>query len=78
MGKYQVRNKNRYIEGFVHGMVIGCLYLPNGNPAPGPKFDYKLSWFTRLSAPWEKTVVIWTSGDAGRGLQRDPDRTGYL
>jgi exodeoxyribonuclease-3 len=39
---------SRYIEGFVYGMVIGCLYLPNGNPAPGPKFDYKLSWFKRL------------------------------
>jgi exodeoxyribonuclease-3 len=38
----------RYIEGFVYGMVIGCLYLPNGNPAPGPKFEYKLEWFKRL------------------------------
>ena len=28
--------------------MIGCLYLPNGNPAPGPKFDYKLAWFERL------------------------------
>jgi exodeoxyribonuclease-3 len=32
----------------VNGIQIGCLYLPNGNPAPGPKFDYKLSWFERL------------------------------
>jgi exodeoxyribonuclease-3 len=39
---------SRYIEGFVFGMVIGCLYLPNGNPAPGPKFDYKLAWCARL------------------------------
>ena len=31
-------------------MIIGCLYLPNGNPAPGPKFDYKLRWFERLTA----------------------------
>ena len=30
-------------------MRVGCLYLPNGNPAPGPKFDYKLRWFTRLT-----------------------------
>jgi exodeoxyribonuclease-3 len=30
------------------GLVVGCLYLPNGNPAPGPKFDYKLGWFKRL------------------------------
>ncbi|CUX71498.1 exodeoxyribonuclease III (EXOIII) (AP endonuclease VI), xthA (fragment) [Agrobacterium sp. NCPPB 925] len=29
-------------------MIVGCLYLPNGNPAPGPKFDYKLRWFERL------------------------------
>jgi exodeoxyribonuclease-3 len=32
----------------VGGLTIGCLYLPNGNPAPGPKFDYKLAWFERL------------------------------
>src|SRR5947199_101862 len=32
----------------VNGLLIGCLYLPNGNPAPGPKFDYKLRWFDRL------------------------------
>jgi exodeoxyribonuclease-3 len=41
---------SRYIEATVGGLVIGCLYLPNGNPAPGPKFDYKLSWFKRLTA----------------------------
>lgn len=39
---------SRYIEGEVNGIVVGCLYLPNGNPAPGPKFDYKLRWFERL------------------------------
>jgi exodeoxyribonuclease-3 len=39
---------SRYLEGEVGGIVIGCLYLPNGNPAPGPKFDYKLRWFGRL------------------------------
>ena len=38
----------RYIEAAVNGILIGCLYLPNGNPAPGPKFDYKLRWFERL------------------------------
>ena len=32
------------------GVTVGCLYLPNGNPAPGPKFDYKLKWFERLNA----------------------------
>ncbi len=36
---------SRYIEALVNGVLIGCLYLPNGNPAPGPKFDYKLAWF---------------------------------
>lgn len=39
---------SRYIEAVVSGVVIGCLYLPNGNPCPGPKFDYKLRWFERL------------------------------
>jgi exodeoxyribonuclease-3 len=39
---------SRYIEAAVNGILIGCLYLPNGNPAPGPKFDYKLRWFNRL------------------------------
>jgi exodeoxyribonuclease III len=41
---------SRYIEAEVNGMIVGCLYLPNGNPAPGPKFDYKLRWFDRLTA----------------------------
>ena len=39
-----------YIEAVVAGVTVGCLYLPNGNPAPGPKFDYKLKWFDRLHA----------------------------
>ncbi|MCX2474781.1 exodeoxyribonuclease III [Pedobacter sp. MC2016-05] len=39
---------SRYIEAMINGVVVGCLYLPNGNPAPGPKFDYKLAWFERL------------------------------
>jgi exodeoxyribonuclease-3 len=39
---------SRYIEAAVDGVVIACLYLPNGNPQPGPKFDYKLAWFDRL------------------------------
>ena len=41
---------SRYIEAEVDGVLIGCLYLPNGNPAPGPKFDYKLRWFQRLTS----------------------------
>jgi exodeoxyribonuclease-3 len=40
---------SRYIEATVGEIVVGCLYLPNGNPLPGPKFDYKLSWFERLT-----------------------------
>ncbi|WP_353718437.1 exodeoxyribonuclease III [Dyadobacter sp. 676] len=39
---------SRYIEAEIAGLTIGGLYLPNGNPAPGPKFDYKLRWFDRL------------------------------
>lgn len=49
---------SRYIEAEVNGLIVGCLYLPNGNPAPGPKFDYKLRWFDRL-------------GNYGRQLLRD-------
>lgn len=40
--------QSRYIEAAVDGIVVCCLYLPNGNPQPGPKFDYKLAWFERL------------------------------
>ncbi|HEV7381509.1 MAG TPA: exodeoxyribonuclease III [Dyadobacter sp.] len=40
--------QSRYIEAIVDQMLICCLYLPNGNPAPGEKFDYKLNWFKRL------------------------------
>jgi exodeoxyribonuclease III len=41
-------DQSRYLEAAVHGIIVGCLYLPNGNPQPGPKFDYKLAWFERL------------------------------
>jgi exodeoxyribonuclease-3 len=41
---------SRYIEAKVRGILVGCLYLPNGNPAPGPKFEYKLRWLNRLLA----------------------------
>jgi exodeoxyribonuclease III len=40
--------QSRYLEAAVDGMLIACIYLPNGNPQPGPKFDYKLAWFERL------------------------------
>lgn len=39
---------SRYIEAAVGDVVVACLYLPNGNPAPGPRFDYKLRWLDRL------------------------------
>ncbi len=39
---------SRYIEAAIKGIVVGCLYLPNGNPRPGPKYDYKLRWIERL------------------------------
>jgi exodeoxyribonuclease-3 len=40
--------QSRYIEAAVNGILIASLYLPNGNPQPGPKFEYKLAWFDRL------------------------------
>jgi len=51
---------SRYIEAKVHGITIGCLYLPNGNPAPGPKFDYKLKWFERLT---NHAATLFASGE---------------
>jgi exodeoxyribonuclease-3 len=50
---------SRYIEAEIDGMIVGCLYLPNGNPAPGPKFDYKLGWFKRLT---QHAAELLTSG----------------
>jgi exodeoxyribonuclease-3 len=41
---------SRYIEAEINELIVGCLYLPNGNPAPGPKLDYKLRWFDRLQS----------------------------
>lgn len=42
--------QSRYLEAAVNGLLVGCLYAPNGNPQPGPKFDYKLAWLDRLLA----------------------------
>ncbi|MBS0480497.1 MAG: exodeoxyribonuclease III [Proteobacteria bacterium] len=39
---------SRYVEAAVNGVIVASLYLPNGNPRPGPKFDYKMRWFERL------------------------------
>ncbi|MFL6722992.1 MAG: exodeoxyribonuclease III [Sphingomicrobium sp.] len=41
---------SRYIEAAISGAIVGCLYLPNGNPRPGPKFDYKMRWIERFEA----------------------------
>lgn len=43
-------DQSRYIEAEVGGLIVASIYLPNGNPQPGPKFDYKLRWFDRLRA----------------------------
>jgi exodeoxyribonuclease-3 len=46
----------RYIEAAAQGILVGCIYLPNGNPQPSPKFDYKLAWFKRLQAHAQKLL----------------------
>lgn len=50
--------QSRYIEAMINGILICCLYLPNGNPAPGPKFDYKLAWLDRLTVKAKKLVKL--------------------
>jgi exodeoxyribonuclease-3 len=42
--------QSRYIEAAVKGVIVSSVYAPNGNPQPGPKFNYKLAWFNRLAA----------------------------
>jgi exodeoxyribonuclease-3 len=42
--------QSRYLEAAVNGVLVGCLYAPNGNPKPGPKFEYKLQWLARFEA----------------------------
>jgi exodeoxyribonuclease-3 len=49
----------RYLEAAIEGVVIACLYLPNGNPIKGPKFTYKLAWFESLIA---HAQTLWDSG----------------
>ncbi|TNE60253.1 MAG: exodeoxyribonuclease III [Sphingomonadales bacterium] len=57
----------RYLEADVGGVRIVCIYLPNGNPVPGPKFDYKLAWMERLRARmqaiWAEEVPAAVLGD---------------
>jgi len=43
-------SQSRYIEAAINGVIVGCLYLPNGNPRPGPRFDYKMRWIERFEA----------------------------
>ena len=49
--------QSRYLEAKIGELIIGCLYLPNGNPYPGPKFDYKLRWMERLKAHAELLIT---------------------
>jgi exodeoxyribonuclease-3 len=49
-------DQSRYIEAAIEGILVGCIYLPNGNPQPGPKFDYKLAWFKRLTTHARKLL----------------------
>lgn len=56
-GEQESPVQSRYIEGFTADIVIGCVYLPNGNPYPGPKFDYKLKWFSQLALHAQKLLA---------------------
>jgi len=49
----------RYLEAAIDGVLFGCLYLPNGNPQPGPKFEHKLRWFERLR---QRAEALWATG----------------
>ena len=49
---------SRYIEAAIKGVLVGCLYLPNGNPWPGPKFDYKLSWMARFETLAAELITL--------------------
>lgn len=57
----------RYIEAAVNGVLVGCLYAPNGNPQPGPKFSYKLAWMERFLAHaltlWDTHLPVVLAGD---------------
>ena len=68
----------RYIEAAVNGVIVTSLYLPNGNPQPGPKFDYKLDWFKRLRSHAAKLlkqdIPVVLAGDYNVA----PTRIGYL
>ena len=61
--------QSRYIEAAVNGVIVACLYAPNGNPQPGPKFDYKLAWHERFEAHAAELFATRPAGRAGRRLQ---------
>ena len=50
-------DQSRYLEVKIEDLIIGCIYLPNGNPVPGPKFNYKMKWFERLDAHAEMLIT---------------------
>jgi exodeoxyribonuclease III len=71
----------RYIEAGVNGVLITSIYLPNGNPQPGPKFNYKLKWFERLMTHATELIAtgvpVVLAGDYNvlptpQFIQRDP------
>jgi exodeoxyribonuclease-3 len=70
--------QSRYIEAAIGGILVGCIYLPNGNPQPGPKFDYKLAWFKRLQTHARKLLKRECAGHSRRRLQRRADRDRHL
>ena len=70
--------QSRYIEAAVGGILIASLYLPNGNPQPGPKFDYKLAWFERFIAHAAELIACGRAGGAGRRLQCRSDGVRHL
>ena len=49
----------RYVEAAINGVLVAGIYLPNGNPCPGPKFDYKLAWFERMH---QRAEALWQAG----------------
>src|SRR5262245_22068523 len=60
-------DQSRYIEAAVNGVLIGCFYAPNGNPQPGPKFDYKRAWMRRFNrhaaALYKSKLPVVLAGD---------------
>ncbi len=69
---------SRYIEAEVGGVVIASIYLPNGNPQPGPKFDYKLAWMDQADRSCRDAARRGEAGGAGRRLQRHPQGHRHL